>query len=54
MMTIEQAMTRIQKMAASNAPFGARINAEKEYALAYDRLVAKGERPKLRAKYRLK
>lgn len=49
---LDSAMARVQRMAAQNAPLGARVNAEQEYALAYQKLVRAGIRPQIRRKYR--
>lgn len=51
---LNNALARIQKMAGSNAPYGARVNAEQIYAQEYDTLVRRGLKPRLRAKYRVK
>jgi len=49
---LDLALERLQRQAASNAPFGSRLGAEQKYAQAYDYLVCLGLRPKLRIKYR--
>jgi hypothetical protein len=46
-------LARLQRLCSDNAPYGTRVNAEQEYAIAYDLLVRQGARPPLRAKYRL-
>jgi hypothetical protein len=49
---LDAALARLQRMASDNLPIGSRITAEREYAQAYDELVRKGLRLRLRAKYR--
>lgn len=49
---LDSAFARIQKMAAQNAPLGARVNGEQEYALAYQKLVRAGVKGQIRRKYR--
>jgi protein tyrosine/serine phosphatase len=49
---MDKTLERLQRMAASNAPFGARQGAENEYGQAYQVLVRLGVRRQLRAKYR--
>lgn len=49
---MEQRHERLQKLAASNAPFGTRGNAEKLYGESYQALVRTGQRRQLRGKYR--
>jgi len=50
---LDAALGRIQRLASDNAPYGTRVNAEQNYAIAYDELVRRGARPALRAKYRV-
>lgn len=45
-------LERLQKLAASNAPYGAKQGAEANHAAAYQALVRLGARPQIRAKYR--
>lgn len=47
-------LQRLQRLASDNVPHGMRVNAEQEYAIAYDNLVAAGKRRPLRAKYRVR
>lgn len=50
---LNAALLRLQKLAHDNTLMGVRVNAEQEYAIAYDALVRQGARPRLRAKYRV-
>jgi hypothetical protein len=43
---------RLQKLAASNAPYGSRQGAENNHSAAYQALVRLGVRQPLRKKYR--
>jgi hypothetical protein len=47
-------LLRLQRLAGDNVPHGMRVNAEQEYAIAYDALVRAGARPALRVKYRVR
>jgi hypothetical protein len=49
---MDLALEKLQKLAASNAPYGTRQGAEAEYGAAYQALVRLGVRRQLRAKYR--
>ena len=49
---LNAALAKLQRMAADNPPLGSRVTAEQEYADAYDEMVRRGTRRKLRAKYR--
>jgi hypothetical protein len=49
---LDQALDRLQRLAAFGAPFGARVSAEIMYGQEYQRLVAAGEKPQIRKKYR--
>jgi hypothetical protein len=48
-----RALSELQRLAGTGAQYGSRVNAEQNYALAYDAMVREGLRPKLRAKYRV-
>lgn len=49
----EAALTKLQKQAGQGgAPYGARVNAENEYGIAYQQMVRKGLAPQIRGKYR--
>ena len=50
---LDTRLARLQRMASDNLPYGMRVNAEQEYAIAYDNLVRVGARRPLRHKYRL-
>lgn len=50
---LDSMLQRLQRLASDNVPHGMRVNAEQEYAIAYDELVRRGARPALRAKYRV-
>lgn len=51
-MTIDQAHARLQRLAASNAPYGAKVTAENNYGAAYQQEVRAGRKPQIRGKYR--
>lgn len=49
---MNRASERLIKLAGTNSPLGTRINAEQEYAEAYQEMVRQGKRPQIREKYR--
>lgn len=49
---LRAASDRLAKLAATNAPYGAKVTAEHNYGAAYQQLVHAGLRPQLREKYR--
>jgi hypothetical protein len=51
----ERALKKLQSQAGSESvPYGARVNAEQRYAIAYDDMVRLGIKPPLRRKYRVR
>lgn len=49
---MDQTAERLQKLAGTNAPYGAKVTAEQNYGQAYEALARLGLRRPLRGKYR--